>query len=64
MKPRKFEKLLKIMSVLAVVMMVLCVIAGWIYNKKIENATKNEFSGNVEGVEGGNLEGGGDDVFK
>ena len=64
MKLRKFEKSLKIISVVTVVMMILSIIMGWIYNKKIENAAKNEF-GNIEGSEGGSVGNvGSDDVFK
>jgi len=37
MNSRKFERLLKIVCVIAVILSVLCVIGGWFYSKKIEN---------------------------
>lgn len=62
MKSRKFEKLLKTISIITIVLMVLFMIIGWIYNKKIENAIKNE--GSDVKMEGGNVEEKNDDVFK
>ena len=46
MKTRKFEKLMKIISVITMILMILSVIAGWVYNKKIENVSKNEIEQN------------------
>lgn len=64
MKSRKFEKLLKIISIITIVMMFLFIIIGWIYNKKIENAVKNENS-EIKIEEGNvNENGNGNDVFK
>ena len=60
MKSRKFEKLLKIISMITIVMMFLFIIIGWIYNKKIENAVKNENS-EIKIEEGNGNE---NDVFK
>jgi preprotein translocase subunit SecG len=62
MKSRKFEKLLKIISIITIVLMILFMIIGWVYNKKIENAIKNENS--EGGNTGGNVEEKNDDVFK
>lgn len=60
MKSRKFEKLLKIISIITIIIIVASIIMGWIYNKKIENASKN----GIEINENENVSNGSDDVFK
>jgi len=62
MKSRKFEKLLKIISIITIILMILFMIIGWVYNKKIENAIKNENSEVKTEVE--NTKEQNDDVFK
>lgn len=45
MNSRKFERLLKIICIIAVILSVLCVIGGWFYSKKFGNVV-NENVGN------------------
>jgi uncharacterized protein YpmB len=42
MNSRKFERLLKIICIITVILSVLCVIGGWFYSKKFGNVENNE----------------------
>ena len=55
MNSKKFERLLKIICIIAVILSVLCVIGGWFYSKKF---------GNVENVGNENMKNEGENETK
>ena len=66
MKSNKFERLLKIISVITLILIVICFISGWIYSRKINSTIINE---NIEHLENKNVENmenkdNGIDIFK
>jgi uncharacterized protein YpmB len=56
MKSIKFEKLLKIISVITLILIVICFISGWIYSKKINSVAINENIEHSENKNDGSME--------
>lgn len=63
MNSRKFEKMLKIICVVAVILAVLCLIGGWFYNKKFKVNENNGGESENVSLDGSGGENVGDDIF-
>ena len=63
MNSKKFEKMLKIICVVAVILAVLCLVGGWFYNKKFGVSGNGGGDGEGVSLDGSGGENVGDDVF-
>ena len=63
MNSRKFEKMLKIICVVTVILAILCLVGGWFYNKKFGISENSGGDGENASLDGSGSENVGDDIF-